>query len=133
MSFINEDEVLRAQMKKCPICKKEYIKSAFKHCKICNTEVCLKCAVIAGKYGIYCKDCFKKLPDKKRSIIGNEANKISFWAKKGYQIFIGFLIVSLGSFSLFFIDKLFFFVGIVLTGTTLIFGYYLFNYLSNAQ
>ncbi|MFO8020559.1 MAG: hypothetical protein R6U96_18195 [Promethearchaeia archaeon] len=133
MSFVNEDEVLRAKLRKCPLCKQEYIKSAFKTCDICAREVCLKCAVIAGKYGLYCKECFEKLPEEKREIIGKEANKINFWAKKGYQFFIAFLVVSLGSFSLIFFNRLFFIVGIILTVITFIFGYYLFNYLVKSQ
>ncbi|MGV9172266.1 MAG: hypothetical protein ACOC44_03930 [Promethearchaeia archaeon] len=133
MSFINEDEVLRAHLKQCPLCKEEYIKSAFKKCGICGKEICLKCAIIAGKYGVYCKKCFENFSEEKREKIGKEANKIQFWAKKGYQFFIAFLVVSLGSFSLIFFDRLFFIVGIILTVITFIYGYYLFNYLAKAQ
>jgi len=88
---------------------------------------------MAGKFGNICIECFRKLPKLEKEQIGREAAKLKFWAKSGYYIFIFFLIIVVLSFSLSFLNIMLFFLGIVFVVIDFIYGYLLYNYLSQVN
>lgn len=129
MSFIDQEQFLKQYTQKCPLCKQDYLKDQFAECKVCGKQQCLKCTVMAGKEGRYCLKCFKALPNERKEVVGKAAARLQFWAKKGYQIFLGFIIAIVLSFSLTFLYFPFFIAGIILSGLTIVFGYYMYQQL----
>ena len=134
ISFIDKDQVYSKQnLRKCPICKRTYLKENFARCDTCSSIICFNCSLIAGEQGTHCITCFKKYPKSKREEIGKKAAKIRFWAKSGYYIFFMLLITAVITFSFIFWEPYFFYVGLVLVIVDFIFGYKLFKFLSDSQ
>ncbi len=134
MPFIEENqinkEIIKYNTQKCLICSKKYLKIDFRKCTKCENEYCLKCSILGGKLGIFCKNCFKKLPVKEMEKVSKNAMKLKFWAKNGYYIFLFFLIIAIGSISLSYISMMFFFLGLLFIIINLIYGSLLFKYLN---
>lgn len=123
---------LKKYIDKCSICKREYYKQNFVKCDHCGKFICLKCTLFAGKYGKYCKNCFKGLPHDKKSQISKAVKKVKFWANNGYILFIILLGCTIFSFSLYFLNYIFFIIGLILGISTAIYGYFLLRFLSQS-
>lgn len=133
ISFINEDALMKQFLQECPICKKSYLKQDFAQCDKCKGIHCLKCTILAGILGTICKNCFKKLPKEEQDKIGKKAKKLHFWAKNGYYGFCILAVLTFFSFSLFFLYSFFFVLGAILAISTVLYGYFLFKYLSRGR
>jgi hypothetical protein len=123
---------LKKLLERCPLCKKEYYKNDFILCDKCNNFVCYNCAIVTRKYGTYCKSCLIKLSYEKQKEITKIHTRLSFWAKNGYQIFIGLVVITIFCFSLFFLTEFFFILGLVMAVISLIYGISLFKFLSKS-
>jgi hypothetical protein len=88
------------------ICNKNFLKQEFRFCDRCKTSNCLNCIIKAGKLGKIRKKCYKKPTEKEREQYIKAANKLKFWAKFGYYIFIIFIIITFFSFSLFYLNAM---------------------------
>ena len=134
ISFIDEDQILKHQLRhhiqKCEICNQEYMKIDFRKCDKCKKERCLRCTIIAGKLGTYCKNCFDKLSNDEKAEISKMSTKLKFWAKNGYYAFIIFVFITIGSFSLSFVNLMYFYIGLTFVIVTFIYGSWLFKYLT---
>jgi hypothetical protein len=88
---------------------------------------------MAGKYGNFCINCFKKLSRDEKDNVGKHASKLKFWAKSGYYVFIAFLAITIGSLALVFISYLFLFLGLVFVVISFVYGVLLFRFLNQKK
>ena len=106
------------------------MKFDFRQCDSCRTHQCLRCTILAGKVGTYCRNCFLKLTKKKKEKVSKEAARLRFWATKGYYIFICFLIITVSAFALAFFEQILFFLAFGFVILNILYGLYLFKTLS---
>ncbi|MHA1689495.1 MAG: hypothetical protein ACTSYC_10105 [Promethearchaeota archaeon] len=127
---MNDDKALKKHLIKCHSCDNYYFKHELIRCDSCQDLHCPECTIIAGRMGNICRTCFNELPEPEKKEIAALAKKLRFWAGKGYYFLIFLVSATIFSFSLILLNQWFFFLGLLLVGVDLFYGYRLFKFLT---